>query len=58
QVKDCLIYLRLPVDPHDELAMRRAINTPARRIGATTTEALETLESSARELVPGITSAE
>lgn len=47
QVKDCLVYLRLAANPHDTLAMRRAINTPARGIGPKTVQALEALATSA-----------
>lgn len=47
KVKDCLVYLRLAANPRDAMAMRRAINTPARGIGAKTELALETLAVSA-----------
>ncbi|CAM9996856.1 unnamed protein product, partial [Choristocarpus tenellus] len=40
QVKDCLVYLRLVANPRDAVSMRRAINTPARGIGAKTQLAL------------------
>lgn len=36
EIKDILAYLRLLVDPNDELAIKRVINTPARGIGETT----------------------
>ncbi|CAN0430024.1 unnamed protein product, partial [Hapterophycus canaliculatus] len=55
QVKDCLVYLRLAANPRDALAMRRAINTPTRGIGAKTEQALETLAGSAGRLIPGLT---
>jgi DNA helicase-2/ATP-dependent DNA helicase PcrA len=41
EVKDMLAYLRLVRNPHDSMALQRAINTPARGIGATTMATLE-----------------
>ena len=33
EVLDALAYVRLLVNPHDEVALRRAVNTPARGVG-------------------------
>ncbi len=40
EIKDVLSYLRLLVNPHDEEALKRVINYPARGIGQTTVEKL------------------
>jgi len=40
EIKDIMAYLRLLVNPDDDNAMLRIINTPRRKIGATTLEKL------------------
>ena len=40
EVKDGLAYLRLLVNPDDEISLRRIINTPARGVGDTSVEHL------------------
>ena len=41
EIKDLMAYLRLVRNPHDSMALQRAINTPARGIGKTSVETLE-----------------
>ncbi|SER03684.1 DNA helicase-2 / ATP-dependent DNA helicase PcrA [Solimonas aquatica] len=43
EIKDALAYLRLLHNRHDDVSFERAVNTPARGIGATTVEKLRQL---------------
>jgi DNA helicase-2/ATP-dependent DNA helicase PcrA len=43
EVKDALSYLRLVLNPHDDVSLRRVINVPARGIGKGVMDALESL---------------
>jgi DNA helicase-2/ATP-dependent DNA helicase PcrA len=44
EIKDALAYLRLVINPHDDVSLRRVINTPARGIGKTVLDTLEQVE--------------
>src|SRR6266704_3138010 len=40
EIKDALAYMRLVINPHDDVSLRRVINTPARGIGKGVMEAV------------------
>ena len=44
EVKDALSYLKLILNPHDDVAIRRVINVPARGIGKGVMDALEAVQ--------------
>ncbi len=48
EVKDIMAYLRLIVNPQDDIALKRVINVPARGIGKTSVEKLESLATQHR----------
>jgi DNA helicase-2/ATP-dependent DNA helicase PcrA len=41
EVKDALAYMRLVINPHDDVSLRRVVNVPARGIGKGVMEAVE-----------------
>jgi DNA helicase-2/ATP-dependent DNA helicase PcrA len=43
EVKDALAYMRLVINPHDDVSLRRVINVPARGIGKGVMDAVENL---------------
>jgi DNA helicase-2/ATP-dependent DNA helicase PcrA len=54
EIKDALAYLKLVLNPHDDVALRRVINVPARGIGKGVMDALEQVDTGAvaRDLPP------
>jgi DNA helicase-2/ATP-dependent DNA helicase PcrA len=44
EIKDVLAYLRLIINPHDDVSFRRVVNVPARGIGKGVLDALEALD--------------
>jgi DNA helicase-2/ATP-dependent DNA helicase PcrA len=45
EVKDALAYMRLVINPHDDVSLRRVINVPARGIGKGVMESVEKVEA-------------
>ena len=45
EIKDALAYLKLILNPHDDVSIRRVINVPARGIGKGVMESLEALRA-------------
>src|SRR5947209_1722345 len=43
EVKDALAYMRLVINPHDDVSLRRVINVPARGIGKGVMESVENI---------------
>ncbi|MGC4081865.1 MAG: UvrD-helicase domain-containing protein [Vicinamibacterales bacterium] len=41
EIKDALAYMRLVINPHDDVSLRRVINTPTRGIGKGVMDAVE-----------------
>lgn len=50
EIKDLIAYLRVIVNPSDDISLKRILNVPARAIGKKTVEILE--EAAARQNVP------
>jgi DNA helicase-2/ATP-dependent DNA helicase PcrA len=47
EIKDALAYLKLIINPHDDVSMRRVINVPARGIGKGVMDALQAIDPEA-----------
>jgi ATP-dependent DNA helicase UvrD/PcrA len=45
EIKDALAYMRLVINPHDDVSLRRVINVPARGIGKGVMDAVEAFDS-------------
>src|SRR5689334_1272509 len=52
EIKDALAYLRLIINPHDDVSLRRVINVPARGIGKGVMETLETVPAATDSALP------
>jgi len=52
EIKDALAYLKLVINPHDDVSLRRVINVPARGIGKGVMETVEAVEPSAADDLP------
>ena len=47
EIKDALAYLKLIMNPHDDVSLRRVINVPARGIGKGVMDSLQTIDPNA-----------
>ncbi len=44
EIKDVLAYLRLIINPHDDVSFRRVVNVPARGVGKSVLDALDAVD--------------
>src|ERR1041385_1187132 len=51
EVKDALAYMRLVINPHDDVSLRRVINVPARGIGKGVMDALDSIQPGAEDVL-------
>jgi DNA helicase II / ATP-dependent DNA helicase PcrA len=49
EIKDALAYMRLVINPHDDVSLRRVINVPARGIGRGVMDTLEKIAPTAED---------
>src|SRR5437870_3727180 len=52
EIKDALAYMRLVINPHDDVSVRRVINVPARGIGKGVMDAVEKIAPGAADDLP------
>jgi len=52
EIKDALAYMRLVINPHDDVSLRRVINVPARGIGKGVMDAVQKLMPAAADDLP------
>src|SRR5919198_1738550 len=52
EIKDALAYMRLIINPHDDVSLRRVINVPARGIGKGVMDGVEKLEPANDDHMP------
>jgi DNA helicase II / ATP-dependent DNA helicase PcrA len=52
EIKDALAYMRLVINPHDDVSLRRVINVPARGVGKGVMDAVETMSPGSTEDLP------
>jgi DNA helicase-2/ATP-dependent DNA helicase PcrA len=53
EIKDALAYMRLVINPHDDVSLRRVINVPARGIGKGVMDAVESVAGGGGGPEPG-----
>src|SRR5688500_1886861 len=47
EIKDALAYLKLIINPHDDVSLRRVVNVPARGVGKGVMESLQAIDPEA-----------
>jgi DNA helicase-2/ATP-dependent DNA helicase PcrA len=52
EIKDALAYMRLIINPHDDVSLRRVINVPARGIGKGVMDGVEKVEPATDDHMP------
>jgi DNA helicase-2/ATP-dependent DNA helicase PcrA len=57
EIKDVLAYLRLVINPHDDVSFRRVVNVPSRGIGKVVMDALDGVNLEASDELPPLLAA-